>query len=156
MLNHLGLRGALFTAVLALAVGAVAAGEHGKCAKSAGECAAKMKEKYQTRGWMGVELDENEDGTLRIVSVVPDSPAEKAGLKADDTLVSVNGAALPKDEPEKVMKGDTWKIGSTVALGIRRGEQISNVPVTLGRIPDATLAKMIEAHTKEHHEIAKD
>jgi len=156
MLNHLGLRGAVFTAVLALAVGAVAAGEHGKCAKSAGECAAKMKEKYQTRGWMGVELDENEDGTLRIISVVPDSPAEKAGLKADDTLVSVNGANLAKAEHEKVMKGDTWKIGSTVALGIRRGEQVSNVPVTLGRIPDATLAKMIEAHTKEHHEIAKN
>jgi C-terminal processing protease CtpA/Prc len=156
MLKHLGLRGAVLTAVLALAVGIVAAGDHGKCAKSAEECAAKMKETYQTRGWMGVELDENEDGTLRIVSVVPDSPAEKAGLKADDTLVSVNGANLAKAEHEKVMKGDTWKIGSTVALGIRRGEQVSNVPVTLARIPDATLAKMIEAHTKEHHEIARN
>ena len=156
MLKHLGLRGALLAAVLALAVGVVAAGAHGKCAKSAEECAAKMKETYQTRGWMGVELDENEDGTLRIISVVPDSPAEKAGLKVDDTLVSVNGAALSKDEHEKVMQGDTWKIGGTVALGIRRGEQISKVPVTLGRIPDATLAKMIEMHTKEHHEIAKD
>ena len=156
MLNHLGLRGALFTAVLALAIGAVAAGDHGKCMKSAEECAAKMKETYQTRGWMGVELDENEDGTLRIVSVAADSPAEKAGLKAEDTLVSVNGANLAKAEHEKVMKGDTWKIGSTVALGIRRGEQVSNVSVTLGRIPDATLAKMIETHTKEHHEIAKN
>src|SRR3989442_15394254 len=96
MSNRMDLRGALFMAVLALAVGSLVAGEHGKCAKSADECAAMMKEKYQTRGWMGVELDQNEDGSMRVTSVVPDSPAEKAGLKTNDTLVSANGAAPPK------------------------------------------------------------
>jgi len=156
MSNRMDLRGALFMAVLALAVGAAVAGEHGKCTKSAEECAAMMKEKYQTRGWMGVELDQNEDGSMRVTSVMPDSPAQKAGLKADDTLVSVNGSTLPKDAPEKAMKGDDWKIGNTVALGIKRGDDVSAVKVTLGRIPEALLAKMIETHTKEHHEIAKN
>src|SRR3989442_4316795 len=156
MLNRMGFRGALFMAVLALAVGSLVAGEHGKCAKSADEAAAMMKEKYQTRGWMGVELDQNEDGSMRVTSVVPDSPAEKAGLKTDDTLVSVNGAALPKDAPEKAMKGDDWKIGNTVTLGIKRGDDASTVKATLGRIPEAVLAQLIETQTREYHEIAKN
>jgi len=144
-------------AVLALGVGAAVAGEHGKCTKSAEECAAHMKETYQTRGWMGVELDQNEDGSLRVTSIVPNSPAEKAGLKADDAVVSVNGATLSKDTTEKVMmKGDDWKIGDTLALGIKRGEAISTVKVTLARIPEALLAKMIETHARDYHQIAKN
>ena len=156
MLNRMGFHGALFAAVLALAVGTLVAGEHGKCSKSADQCAAMMKERYQTRGWMGVELDQNEDGTLRVTSVVQDSPAEKAGLKADDTVVSVNGAALSKDTFEKAMKDDDWKIGNTLALGIKRGDDVSTVKVTLARIPETVLAKMIETHTRDHHEIAKN
>ena len=156
MLNRMSFHGALFAAVLALAVGTLVAGEHGKCSKSADQCAAMMKERYQTRGWMGVELDQNEDGTLRVTSVVQDSPAEKAGLKADDTVVSVNGAALSKDTFEKAMKDDDWKIGNTLALGIKRGDDVSTVKVTLARIPETVLAKMIETHTRDHHEIAKN
>jgi C-terminal processing protease CtpA/Prc len=157
MMKRIGLGAAMCAAVLALAVGAVVAGEHGKCTKSAEECAAMMKEKYQARGWMGVEMDHNEDGSVRITSVVPDSPAEKAGLKADDTLVSINGAVLSKDTIEKVMmNGDDWKIGNTLALGVNRGGNASTVKVTLARIPDTILAKMIETHTREYHEVAKN
>ncbi len=157
MRNRSGLRGALFLAVLALAVTSLVAGEHGKCTKSAGECAAHMKEMYQTRGWMGVEMDPNDDGSLRLVSVVPASPAEKAGLKADDALVSVNGVTLSKETVEKVMMSDDgWKIGSTISCGVKRGETLSTVKVTLEKIPEAILAGMIERHTKEAHEIAKN
>ncbi len=157
MRNRSGLRGALFLAVLALAVTSLVAGEHGKCTKSAGECAAHMKEMYQTRGWMGVEMDPNDDGSLRLISVVPASPAEKAGLKADDALVSVNGVVLSKETVEKVMMSDDgWKIGSTISCGVKRGETLSTVKVTLEKIPEAILAGMIERHTKEAHEIAKN
>ena len=157
MRNRSGLRGALLMAVLALAVTSLVAGERAKCTKSAGECAAHMKEMYQTRGWMGVEMDPNDDGSMRLVSVVPASPAEKAGLKADDALVSVNGVTLSKETVEKAMMSDDgWKIGSTVSFGIKRGEALSTVKVTLEKIPEAILASMIERHTKEAHEIAKN
>ncbi len=157
MRNRSGLRGVLFVAVLALAVTGLIAGEHAKCTKSAEECAAQLKETYQTRGWLGVEMDPNEDGTLRVVSVLPDSPAAKAGLKADDTLVSVNGVSLTKENVEKIMKSDEgWKIGSTLSLGMKRGETASTMKATLEKIPDAVLAGMIERHTKEAHEIAKN
>ena len=50
----------------------------------------------------------------------------------------------------------TWKIGSTVSFGVKRGETLSTVKVTLEKIPEAVLAGMIERHTKEAHEIAKN
>ncbi|PYT11267.1 MAG: hypothetical protein DMF51_15985 [Acidobacteria bacterium] len=157
MRNRSGLRGALFMTVLALAVTGLVAGEHEKCTKSAGECAAHMKAMYQTRGWMGVEMDPNDDGSLRLVTVVPGSPADKAGLKTADALVSVNGVTLTKETVEKtMMSDDAWKIGSTVSFGVKRGETLSTVKVTLEKIPEAVLAGMIERHTKEAHEIAKN
>jgi len=116
-----------------------------------------MKEMYQTRGWMGVEMDPNEDGSLRIVSVVPGSPAEKAGLKADDALVSVNGVTLSKETAEKAMMSDDgWRIGSTVSFGVKRGEVPSTVKISLEKIPETVLAAMIERHTKEAHDIARN
>jgi len=157
MRNRSSLRGALFLAALALAVTGLIAGEHAKCTKSAEECAAHMKEMYQTRGWAGVEMDPNDDGSLRLISVLPGSPAEKAGLKADDSLVSVNGVTLTKESVEKVMMSDSgWKIGNTLSLGVKRGETMSTMKVTLEKIPEAVLAGMIERHTKEAHEIAKN
>ena len=116
-----------------------------------------MKAMYQTRGWMGVEMDPNDDGSLRLVTVVPGSPADKAGLKTADALVSVNGVTLTKETVEKtMMSDDAWKIGSTVSFGVKRGETLSTVKVTLEKIPEAVLAGMIERHTKEAHEIAKN
>jgi len=157
MRNRSGLRGALFMAVLALAVTGLIAGEHAKCTKSAEECAAHMKEMYQTRGWMGVEMDPNEDGSLRVISVLPGSPADKAGLKADDAVVSVNGVTLKKETMEKVMMSDDgWKIWNTLSLGVKRGETVSTMKLTLEKVPEAVLAGMIERHTKEAHEIAKN
>ncbi len=152
-----GHRGVVIMAVLALAVTAVVAGDHVTCTKSAGECAAHMKQMYQTRGWMGVELEQNEDGSLRVTAVVGGSPAEKAGVRVDDTLVSVNGVALSKDTAESaMMKNDDWKIGGVLTLGLKRGHETSTVRVRLEKIPETLLARIIETHAKEYHPIAKN
>jgi len=157
-MHHLiGHRGVVIMAVLALAVTAVVAGDHGTCTKSAGECAAHTKQMYQTRGWMGVELEQNEDGSLRITTVVVGSPAEKAGVRVDDTLVSVNGVTLSKDTAESaMMKDDDWKIGGVVTLGLKRGVETSTVKVRLEKIPETLLARIIETHAREYHPIARN
>jgi C-terminal processing protease CtpA/Prc len=142
----IGHRGVMIMAVLALAVTAVVAGDHVTCTKSAGECAAHMKQMYQTRGWMGVELEQNEDGSLRITAVVIGSPAEKAGVRVDDIVVTVNGVTLSKDTTESaMMKDDDWKIGGVLTLGLRRGIETSTVRVRLDKIP-----------AKEYHPIARN
>jgi len=157
MSHRSGHRGVVTLGVLALAITAVVAGEHRTCTKSVGECAAHMKQMYQTRGWMGVELEQNEDGSLRITAVVGGSPAEKAGIKVDDTLVSVNGVTLSKDTTEPaMMKDDDWKIGGVVNLGVRRGGETSTIRVRLEKIPETLHARIIETHAKEYHPIAKN
>lgn len=157
MSHRVGFRGGIFIAALALAITALVAGEHATCTKSAGECAARMKELYQTRGWMGVELEQNEDGTLRITSVVEGSPADRAGIRPDATLISVNGVALSKDATESVMmKGDDWRIGGLLALGVRRAGETSTIKVKLEKIPETVLARVIDTHIRESHPIAKN
>ena len=98
-----------------------------------------------------------EDGSLRITAVVGDSPAEKAGVRVDDTLVSVNGVTLSKDTAESaMMKDDDWKIGGVLTLGLKRGAETSTIKVRFEKIPETLLARIIETHAKEYHPIAKN
>jgi S1-C subfamily serine protease len=144
--------------VASIAAAGVALAGHGKCAKSSQECAALMKEKFQTKGWSGIEKEHNEDGTLTVLSVVPNGPADKAGLKAGDVLVSINGVTLSKENEAKLqeMKQSAFKIGESVSYGVRRGQETLSARVTLERIPEAALAAMIDRHAKEEHAVARN
>ena len=159
-MRHTGfVRGAVVLAVLAIvASGLAVAGSHGKCTKSTQECASYMKEKYQTKGWSGMDKEKNNDGTMKVLSVLPGSPAEKAGIRPGDLLVSINGLSLSTENEAKLktMHESVHKIGDTMACGIKRGADISTVNVTLEKIPEAVLADMIEKHTREAHQIAKN
>ena len=152
-------RSAFVLVVLAIALSGLAlAGHGGKCTKSTAECASYMKEAYQTKGWMGIEADKSEDGTMKVLSVIPNGPADRAGIKAGDLLVSVNGVTISPANEEKLMemKKTSLKIGQTASYGVKRGAETLNVTVALERILDATLAEMIEKHTKTEHQVAKN
>jgi S1-C subfamily serine protease len=72
-------------------------------------------------------------GGVEIVEVVADSPASRAGLRAEDLIVAVDGSAVEGvDDLMRVMTGDL--IGSKVRLDvIREGAQrsVDVVPVEL-------------------------
>ena len=144
---------------VALAVafsGAALAGHGGKCTMSSAECAAHMKEQYQTKGWMGIEAEKGEDGAMKVLSVVPGSPAERAGIREGDVLVSVNGISFADKAKLKEMKKASLGIGQTAAYGVKRDGETLTVDVTLERMPEALVAQMIERHTKEEHTVAKN
>ena len=151
-------RVAVALVVLAFAAAGVTLAGHGKCAKSSQECAAAMKESYQTKGWSGIEKEHNEDGTLAVLSVVPGGPADRAGIKAGDILVSLNGVTLSKENQARLqeMKASGLRIGDTVSYGVKRGQEILTVKVALERIPEAVLTAMIEKHDKEEHTVARN
>jgi 2-alkenal reductase len=69
-------------------------------------------------------------------AVVPDSPAEKAGLKAGDVLLDVDGARLEVDHPLSTVIAKK-RAGDTVQVRILRDGTERVVPVTLGVLPDA-------------------
>ncbi|MCL4266243.1 MAG: trypsin-like peptidase domain-containing protein [Anaerolineae bacterium] len=93
------------------------------------------------RGYLGVStqrvhLPEALRGTvgqkrgLLVVSVEPDSPAEKGGLTLGDTIVAVGGTAVQNhDDLLAALSGD--KIGTAVPLTILRGGQVQTVEVVV-------------------------
>ena len=70
------------------------------------------------------------DDELRIVSVLPETPARAAGLAPDDVIVTIDGAAvegMPVDEAVARIKGPQ---GTEVALDIRRGAEELSFTIT--------------------------
>ncbi|MBS4030286.1 MAG: PDZ domain-containing protein [Clostridiales bacterium] len=74
-------------------------------------------------GGIGVQIIQDGNDTV-ILSVFPGSPAEKAGIKSGDIIVSVDGfvvTGLPLSEVANLIRGD---IGTSVVLELRRGSTI--------------------------------
>jgi carboxyl-terminal processing protease len=70
-------------------------------------------------GGVGVELQRQPDGTLRVIAPIDDTPAARAGIKAGDIITAIDGKPFKPDE------GDT--------SGPLRGEPGSKVTLTLVR-----------------------
>jgi serine protease Do len=105
---------------------------------------ALMSEGRYRRAWIGIAggprplpprlaATLGRRGGVEIVEVVADSPASRAGLRAEDLIVAVDGSAVEGvDDLMRVMTGDL--IGSKVRLDvIREGAQrsVDVVPVEL-------------------------
>ncbi len=69
-----------------------------------------------------------------VPAVFPNSPAEKAGLKAGDIVTAIDGNTVTadKDLSEAMLEHSP---GDTVALTILRDGQTMTVDVTLGVLP---------------------
>ena len=127
--------------ILALSTAALAGGE--KCAHDAAhkEKAAKMA----AHGWLGLKTDKTADGSWRVTSVAPDSPAAKAGFWAGDVLVAYNGIALTEANKEAVKKAKAeCAVGKTVAYTIRRDGAEKTLKATLAPVPDEVLAEWMQ------------
>lgn len=68
-----------------------------------------------------------EDGVTMIVGVTPGSGAEKAGIKAGDRLISINGLEVDASEPESWrVPMEDLEVGQSVPVVVEReGEQLS-------------------------------
>lgn len=98
-----------------------------------------------SRGWLGVliqdvtrELAESfglskPQGAL-ISQVLPDSPAEKAGLKVGDVIVEFNGRNIPTSSALPPMVGVT-PIDKPVKVKVLREGKYKNLRVMIGELP---------------------
>lgn len=83
-------------------------------------------------GGLGLEVDVN-DGFIRVVSPIDDSPAAKAGIQSGDWIISIDGTPVrdrPISEAINDMRGAP---GSKVTLDIRRRNVDEILTFTLER-----------------------
>ncbi len=67
-------------------------------------------------------LDE-EEGKIKVLSPMKGSPAEQAGIQPGDIIETVDGETYTKEEMSEVSNKIKGKEGTTVKIGIKRGEE---------------------------------
>lgn len=70
-----------------------------------------------------------------IVSVIPDGPAQTAGLQVGDIIYRVDGVPLDDDNDLAARIGQ-YDPGDTLILSVWRGGQTKEIRLTLGRNPN--------------------
>ncbi|MCE9532650.1 MAG: S1C family serine protease [Planctomycetes bacterium] len=87
------------------------------------------------RGYLGIQMEDNDKGEgVRITVVSPKSPAERAGLKAEDIIVGIDG----KDTPDRETLGASigrHKAGDVVTIRYIRGAKEEEAKATLEKRP---------------------
>ena len=90
----------------------------------------------QTFGGVGLSIGIDEQSKqLKVQSVIEGGPAEKVGLQADDTIVSINGKAtkgLSLDEDSKLLRGSPGTVVRLVV--VRDGKTLPALNVTRAEI----------------------
>jgi serine protease Do len=113
------------------------------------EILPQLREKGKVvRGWLGVQIQAVDEATARsfkmkeargavIAQITDGSPAEKAGLKPEDVVLSVDDLAI-QDQTDLSRYVAGKSPGTTVTLKVLRGGEERTVPVTLGTFPEET------------------
>jgi serine protease Do len=103
-----------------------------------------------TRGWLGVTVQpvtpdlarsfglDKERGAL-VGDVVAQGPAEKAGIKRGDVIVSYDGKKIDESVTLPALVAST-PVGKTVPMEVMRDGKMTTVNVAVGKLNDPTAA----------------
>jgi len=85
------------------------------------------------KGYIGVKLQEAE--SVRVAQVMPNTPAERAGLQVDDVVLRV-GDQTPTSMADMIRVIGYHRPGSLMKLEIRRGEQTLKLKLKVAVRPE--------------------
>lgn len=100
------------------------------------------------------------DGGVHVMSVIPNSPGEKSGLMAGDSIIAINSQPVSEIAPDEVALKIRGEIGTTVDLLIHREGQedkvytitrdIINVKTVAGKMLDDKIGYIRISNFSEH------
>ena len=131
------------------------------CDMPTDECIKKLHAKYQHAGWLGIEKEKGENGSVVITAVVPNSPAAAAGFQTGDVLVAINGVALADKPGEKAKEEEKKQQEKKMKLAMVPGAQVTytvarrgaklELVATLETPPESVIAQWIGEHVAKEH-----
>ena len=83
-------------------------------------------------GGLGIEVMED-NGLLRIVSPIDDTPASRAGVKPGDVITSINGKTVTSDNIDSMFDALRGDPGTKITLGILHEKADQPVTMTMTR-----------------------
>ena len=86
---------------------------------------------------VGMLVGEAADGTLRVLRVFRDSPAEKAGVEAGDALLAIDGASVGGDAPMSLSEASALLKGegeTPVEVEVERGGEVLSFTLERGEV----------------------
>ncbi|VTR99278.1 PDZ domain-containing protein [Tuwongella immobilis] len=92
----------------------------------------KASTEVRGRGFLGIEVESIPDGGVKISSILPESPAAKAGLQVGDQLKQIKKTAI--DTPRDVLKAlATIPAGESVEITVERAGKSLTQTAKFGR-----------------------
>ena len=143
------------TVVVSIAAAAFAQESAKKCNTPPDECARQIRQMLNGKPYLGVELLELAPGLL-VKTVVPESPAEHADLKAGDRLMAVNGhrttEATIKDF--KQILADVGRTHRHLWMLVQRRGALKKIDVMMEPLSKAQIERIVAQHLADAHSIA--
>jgi len=94
----------------------------------------KIIESYNgTMSGIGVIVMQDDDGSVIVVKPLPDTPADRAGIKEGDRIIEVNGTDIKDMVLENIVAMIKGEEGTTVDLTFYRPDEDRTFDVTLTR-----------------------
>jgi S1-C subfamily serine protease len=92
-------------------------------------------------GWMGIQFQwDGEDAReARVRDVVDESPAERAGIRAGDVIVRINGQPATEEAVDRLREG--LDEGESVRLAVRRDGREEERTVVAGKRPERVVIR---------------